>query len=60
MVWRSVQVERPRRAMSGGQSGVVVGRGEGVEEEEGGMVWAVMAAQSAKEVQERQLGEGAC
>ena len=68
MVWRRVQVERPRVSTSGGQfSGVVsvvvdVGveevREGGCEEVLGFLLFAcclVMAAQAETEVQERQL-----
>lgn len=57
MVWRRVQVWRPRESTSGGQSGAgvevvatVVGVWEEVEREV-----RIMAAQSAEEVQVRQL-----
>jgi hypothetical protein len=62
-VWRKVHVERPRASTSGGQSGGWEGRAVAVVE--GGVVlvlgvevegsFFVMAAQEAKEVQERQL-----
>lgn len=64
MVCRSVQVERPRVSTSGGQSGgrvagvevVVVAGGRVEEDEERGLDFClIMAAQSATEVQERQL-----
>ena len=61
-MWRKVQVLRPRTSTSGGQSSgrvvacgvvrvVVVGDGAGVLR----VSFLVMAAQAAKEVQERQL-----
>lgn len=57
MVWRRVQVWRPRESTSGGQSGV----GVAVVETVGG-IWEevdrevrIMAAQSAEEVHVRQL-----
>lgn len=62
MLWRRVQVERPRASTSGGQSGWDVE--SGTEEEEGEEavvallveVWdLVTAAQEAKEVQLRHL-----
>lgn len=56
---RRVQDERPRASTSGGQSGGAEEReweGEEEEEKEEG-VDLVMAAQEAKEVQERHLGE---
>jgi hypothetical protein len=62
--WRKVQVLRPSSSTSGGQSdceGVVVDAcavagGGGFEVVDGEEVWAfVIAAQDAKEVQERQL-----
>jgi len=57
MVWRRVQVWRPRESTSGGQSGA----GVVVVETVGGFLGEVerevriMAAQSAEEVQVRQL-----
>jgi len=57
MVWRRVQVWRPRESMSGGQSGVGVVVVETVEAfwEEVEREVRIMAAQSAEEVQVRQL-----
>lgn len=58
MVWRSVQEERPRTSTSGGQSGGGW-RGRDEEEEEEWELeevsFLVIAAQAAKEVQERHL-----
>jgi len=62
-VWRKVQVERPRRATSGGQSvrgwEVVEEETEdgGVDEleEEGELLFLLIARQEAMSVQERQL-----
>ena len=61
-MWRKVQVLRPRTSTSGGQSsGSVVGCGV-VRVVDGGeflvVSFLVMAAQAAKEVQERQLFSG--
>jgi len=57
MVWRRVQVWRPRESTSGGQSGVGVAAVEtvGASWEEVEKVVRIMAAQSAEEVQVRQL-----
>jgi hypothetical protein len=58
--WRRVQVERPRSSTSGGQSGGGLWAGWGRVEETGRerVDFLVCAAQSAKEVQERQLEIG--
>lgn len=68
MVWRSVQVERPRRVMSGGHSERAEAEGvwvesvleitdeEEVEEEVEVEEPLVIAAQDEKSVQERHLG----
>lgn len=64
-MWRKVQVLRPRTSRSGGQSSgrvVACGAVRVVEGGVGGVVlvvsFLVMAAQAAKEVQERQLCSG--